>query len=75
MTNAQIYRLRDIAPHWFEDYRDRGNSVVDTDQAMLDDARHWSTYSDPTDPDIAGWYIAINADAAKAVAYLEGLDL
>jgi hypothetical protein len=42
---------------------------------MLDDARHWSTHSDPTDPDIADWYSAINADAAKAVAYLEGLDL
>lgn len=75
MTNAQIYRLRDLAPHWFEDYRDRGNSVVDTYQTMLDDARHWSTHSDPTDPDIAGWYVAINADAAKAVAYLEGLAL
>ena len=71
MTNAQIYRLRDLAPHWFEDYCDR--SGVDERQAMLDDARHWSTHSDPTDPDIAGWYIAINADAAKAVAYLEGL--
>ena len=73
MNNAQIYRLRDLAPHWFEDYRDR--SGVDERQAMLDDARHWTTYSDPTDPDIAGWYIAINADAAKAVAYLEGLAL
>lgn len=73
MTNAQIYRLRDIAPHWFQDYCDR--SGVDEWQAMLDDARHWSTHSDPTDPDIADWYIAINADAAKAVAYLEGLDL
>lgn len=72
MTNAQIYLLRDLAPHWFDDYRDR--SGVDERQAMLDDARHWSTHSDPTDPDIAGWYIAINADAAKAVAYLEGLD-
>ena len=74
MTNAQIYRLRDLAPHWFEDYCDR-SGVDDTYQAMLDDARHWSTHSDPTDPDIAGWYIAINADAAKAVAYLEGLAL
>ena len=72
MTHAQIYRLRDLAPHWFEDYRDRSGSTEC--QAMLDDARHWSTASDDSDPDIAGWYIAINADAAKAVAYLEGLD-
>lgn len=73
MIETQIKRLSNLAPRWFEDYRDRGNSVVDTYQTMLDDARHWSTHNDPTDPDIAGWYIAINADAAKAVAYLEGL--
>ena len=73
MNNAQVKRLSNLAPRWFEDYRDRGNSVVDRDQAMLDDARHWATYSDPTDPDIADWYKGINADAAKAVAYLEGL--
>lgn len=73
MNNAQIKRLSNLAPRWFEDYRDRGNSVVDRDRAMLDDARHWSTHSDPTDPDIADWYKGINADAAKAVAYLEGL--
>jgi hypothetical protein len=71
MTYDRTYRLRDIAPRWFEDYCDR--SGVDERQAMLDDARHWSTHNDPTDPAIAGWYQDINADAAKAVAYLESL--
>lgn len=73
MNNEQIKRLHAIAPRWFEDYRDRGYSVVDARQAMLDDARHWSTHSDPTDPDIADWYKGINADAAKAVQYLSAL--
>lgn len=71
MTDAQTYRLRDIAPRWFEDYCERAG--VDERQAMLDDARHWSTHSDPTDPDIADWYKGINADAAKAVTYLESI--
>jgi hypothetical protein len=66
-----VNSIHDIAPRWFEDYRDRGG--VDDHQTMLDDARHWSTHNDPTDPDIADWYKGINADAAKAVTYLESL--
>jgi hypothetical protein len=73
MTDAQVYRLHDIAPLWFEDYRDRAKGGPVDRPAMLADARYWATYSDPTDPDIADWYRGINADAAKAVTYLEGL--
>lgn len=69
MTDAQIYRLRDIAPRWFEDYRDRGGSI--DRPTMLADARHWATHSDTTDAEIAGWYQGVNADAAKAAQYLE----
>ena len=71
MTDAQIKRLSNLAPRWFEDYCERAGA--DERQAMLDDARHWLTHSDPTDPDIADWYRGINADAAKAVAYLESI--
>jgi hypothetical protein len=69
MTDAQIDRIRDIAPHWFEDYRDRSGAI--DRNAMLDDARRWLAHSDPTDPAIAGWYQDINTDAAKAAQYLE----
>jgi hypothetical protein len=66
-----INHLRNHARQWFEDYSDRGG--VFELEAMLDDARHWSTHTDETDADIADWYADMNTDAANAVDYLERL--